>query len=81
MDADHRCLHLTATVEILGGSIKKTIMIGDSETDSNAALNAKIPFILIDNGYTEKKPDQIHHDYLEKDFSNIQNIIIKYLND
>ena len=56
-------------------------MIGDSETDSNAALNAKIPFVLIDNGYTEKKPDQIHYDYLEKDFFNLKNIISKHIDD
>ena len=47
--------HLTETVELIGGNLKKTIMIGDSETDSNAAKNANIPFILIDDGYTEKK--------------------------
>ena len=47
--------HLTDTIEILGGDIKKTIMIGDSETDSNASKAANIPFILIKDGYTEKK--------------------------
>ena len=73
--------HLTNTIEILGGNIKKTIMIGDSETDSKAALNAKIPFVLIDNGYTEKKPNQIHYDYLEKDFFNLKNIILKLIDD
>ena len=47
--------HLTNTIEIIGGSIKKTIMIGDSETDSGAAQAANIPFVLIEGGYTEKK--------------------------
>ena len=47
--------HLTDTIEILGGDISKTLMIGDSETDSNASKAANIPFILIDDGYTEKK--------------------------
>lgn len=29
-------------------------MVGDSETDSNAAKGANIPFVLIEDGYTEK---------------------------
>ena len=47
--------HLTNVVEILGRDINKTVMIGDSEVDSQSAYNAKIPFILVENGYTEKK--------------------------
>ena len=43
-------------------------MIGDSETDSNAAKAANIPFILIEDGYTEKKINEIYHDHLIKDF-------------
>ena len=39
------------------GDVKKSIMIGDSETDANAAKNAEIPFILVKDGYTEKNPD------------------------
>ena len=30
-------------------------MIGDSETDANAAKAAGIPIILLEDGYTEKK--------------------------
>ena len=71
--------HLTNTIEILGGDLKKTLMIGDSETDSNAAKAANIPFVLIKDGYTEKKTEQIYHDYLVKDFVNLEKIIIKYL--
>ena len=46
--------HLTDTIEIIGGNIKKTLMVGDSETDSNASKAAGIPFVLIEDGYTEK---------------------------
>ena len=73
--------HLTDTIEIIGGNIKKTIMIGDSETDSNAARIANIPFVLLANGYTEVKSDQIYHDHLVKDFVGLEKIIAKYLND
>ena len=38
--------HLTNVVDIMQGNIKKCIMIGDSETDSDTAKNAGIPFIL-----------------------------------
>ena len=73
--------HLTDTIEIIGGNIRKTIMIGDSETDSGAALGANIPFILIEGGYTEKKTNQIHHNHLVKNFIGLDKIIEKYLND
>ena len=71
--------HLTHTIEIIGGDIKKTLMIGDSETDSNASKAAKLPFILIDEGYTEKKSNEIHHDHLVKNFIGMEKIIEKYL--
>ena len=73
--------HLTDTIEIIGGNIKKTIMIGDSETDSGAAQGANIPFVLIEGGYTEKKINQIYHNHLVKNFIGLEKIIEKYLND
>ena len=73
--------HLTDTVEIIGGDIKKTLMIGDSETDSNASKAANIPFVLIEDGYTEKKSNQIYHDHLVKNFIGLEKIITKYIND
>ena len=51
--------HLTNVVEILDGDVKKTIMIGDSETDANAAKAAEIPVILLENDYTEKNTTEI----------------------
>ena len=46
--------HLTSVIEILDGDIKRSLMIGDSETDANAAKAAGIPIILLEDGYTEK---------------------------
>ena len=71
--------HLTDTIEIIGGNIKKTIMIGDSETDSGASKAANIPFVLIEDGYTEKNTNEIYHDHLVKDFVGLEKIIEKYL--
>ena len=71
--------HLTNVVEIIGGNLKKTIMIGDSEVDSMSAQNARIPFVLIQGGYTDKTSKEIKHDVLIKDFVNFDKIINKYL--
>jgi len=71
--------HLIDTVEVIGGNIKKTLMIGDSETDSNASSAANIPFILIEDGYTEKKINEIYHNHLIKDFIGLEKIIQEYL--
>ena len=71
--------HLTNVVEILDGDLNKTIMIGDSETDANAAKAAEIPVILLKNGYTEKNTTEIYHNHLIKDFIGIEKIITNYL--
>jgi phosphoglycolate phosphatase len=71
--------HLTTIIEILDGDKNKSIMIGDSETDANAAKAAEIPVILLENGYTEKNTTEIYHNHLIKDFIGIEKIISKYL--
>ena len=71
--------HLTTVVEILDGDLEKTLMIGDSESDANAAKAAKIPLILLEDGYTEKKTTEIYHNHLIKDFIGIEKIVAKYL--
>ena len=71
--------HLSSVVEILDGDVNKTIMIGDSETDANAAKAAEIPVILLENGYTEKNTTEIYHNHLIKDFIGIEKIISEYL--
>ena len=72
--------HLTNVIEIMQGDINKSIMIGDSETDAESAKSAGIPFILLEDGYTEKKVSEIYHNHLIKDFVNIEEIVNKYLN-
>ncbi len=54
-------------------------MVGDSEVDSMSASNAKIPFVLVEDGYTEKSSKEIPHDILIKDFLGFEKIIKKYL--
>jgi phosphoglycolate phosphatase len=71
--------HLTNIVEIIGGDLKKTIMIGDSEVDGLSAQNASLPFVLLEDGYTDKKVNEIKHNHLIKDYVNFEKIIEKYL--
>ena len=71
--------HLTSVIEILQGDIKKSLMIGDSETDANAAKAAGLPVILLEDGYTEKNINEIYHNHLIKDFVGIEKIVSEYL--
>ena len=71
--------HLTSVIEIMGGDLKKTIMVGDSEVDAMSAFNAKLPFVLVKDGYTEKNENEIKHDELINDLENFDKIIQKYL--
>ena len=72
--------HLTSVVEILQGDVKKTVMIGDSETDADSAKAASMPFILIEGGYTDKNPHEIYHNYLVKDFIGLDKLVLPYIN-
>ena len=73
--------HLTNVIDIMQGEIKKSIMIGDSETDAETAKNAGVPFVLLEDGYTEKKVSEIYQDHLIRDFIWIEKIISNYLNE
>ena len=46
---------------------------------ANAAKEAGIPVILLEDGYTEKKITEIYHNHLIKDFVDIEKIVLKYL--
>ena len=72
--------HLTSVIEILQGDVQKSLMIGDSETDSAAANSANLPFILLEDGYTDKNVNEIPHDHLVTNFQGIEKIVSKYLN-
>ena len=71
--------HLTSVIEIMGGDIKKTLMIGDSEVDAKAAENASLRFVLLEGGYTDIKISQMKYDHLIKDFIGLDKIIKNYL--
>ena len=44
-------LHLTETIARAGGTISNAVMIGDTDTDIDTAINAGVPSILVEFGY------------------------------
>ena len=64
---------------LIGGKLDKCLMFGDSENDADAAKAANIPMILLEDGYTDKKIEQIYHNHLISDFVNVEKIVSKYL--
>ena len=51
--------HLLGTIEKMGGTPERTIMIGDSETDVATAMAANIPCIVVSFGYTTTPPEEL----------------------
>lgn len=51
--------HIRATVEAVDGNIQNAIMIGDSENDIDAAINADIPSIAVTFGYAHRKHEDL----------------------
>jgi len=69
--------HLTNILEIFESDPSCSLMVGDSETDADTAKSAKVKFVLVKNGYTLKNFEMIHHDFLIKDFLEMEHIISK----
>jgi phosphoglycolate phosphatase len=44
--------HLTETIRLAGGDPRRAVMVGDSKTDIDTALNAGIPVVGVTFGYT-----------------------------
>ncbi|MEM9279147.1 MAG: HAD hydrolase-like protein [Pseudomonadota bacterium] len=51
--------HLEETVRLMGREIGSAIMVGDSSTDINAAINAGIPSIAVTFGYSDQPPNSL----------------------
>jgi phosphoglycolate phosphatase len=56
--------HLFEAVRLLGGDRKTSIMVGDSETDIDAAKNAKMPSICVSFGYTRQPVTELGADII-----------------
>lgn len=63
--------HLTQTVEMAGGVVAHSVMIGDSPTDVATARAAGIPVVAVDFGYTDVAPTQLGADVLISHFRDL----------
>ncbi|MBI1181851.1 MAG: phosphoglycolate phosphatase [Alphaproteobacteria bacterium] len=63
--------HITATVERLGGDLRRTVMVGDSQTDVDAARNAGTPVVAVSFGYTTVPAADLLADRLIDDFADL----------
>ena len=61
--------HILLTVEAAKGDPARAIMIGDSQTDEKAALNAGLPFIFVPFGYGPGTRDQVRAAAVVEDYS------------
>ena len=50
----------------------------ESKKAGDAAKEAGMPVILLEDGYTEKNTTEIYHNHLVKDFVGIEKIVTKY---
>ena len=56
--------HLLETIARLGGDPARAVMIGDSETDAQAAKAAGVPLVILTFGYTALDPNSFGADAL-----------------
>jgi phosphoglycolate phosphatase len=63
--------HITGTIELAGGDPARSIMIGDSITDVDAARDAGVPIVLVDYGYTAQPAANLGADAVVSSFTEI----------
>tara|TARA_R110000868_G_scaffold39085_1_gene136377 strand:- start:1297 stop:2007 length:711 start_codon:yes stop_codon:yes gene_type:complete len=71
--------HLFAAVRQLGGDPKTTIMVGDSEADIDAAINAKMPSICVSFGYSRAPVPELGADVIIDHFDEFPAALAKLL--
>ena len=73
--------HLFEAIRLLGGDRKSTIMVGDSETDIDAAKNAGLPSICVSFGYTRHPVTELGADIIIDHFDEFPRAIATLLPD
>lgn len=63
--------HLTAAVDRMGGDLRRTVMVGDSQTDVDTARNAGTPVVAVSFGYSTVPAADLLADRLIDDFSEL----------
>ena len=72
--------HLIEAVDAVGGDLARTVMIGDSGTDTGAARAAGTPLILVDFGYSEIPASELAPDVLLHHFDELVSACAALLN-
>ncbi|PWR23095.1 phosphoglycolate phosphatase [Zavarzinia compransoris] len=71
--------HLIATVEALDGNLDRTVMVGDSATDLNAARDAGVPTVLVSFGYTPIPARELGADAVIDHFGDLAKVLPEVL--
>ncbi len=71
--------HLFEAVRLLGGDRASAIMVGDSETDIDAALNAKMPSICVSFGYSRQPVPELGADVVIDHFEEFPAALVRLL--
>ena len=51
--------HILKTIQMAGGRVSGSVMVGDTATDIDAAFNSGIPAIVVDFGYSSEPVDTL----------------------
>ncbi len=70
---------LTATIEKAGADPNRSIMVGDSRPDIDAARSAKMPVIAVDFGYSDVAVDELAPDRIISAFDGLDGAIDELL--
>ena len=63
--------HLLETIERLGGAPERSVLIGDSQTDRDAARNAEVKIVLVSFGYALSPPAGLKPDAMIEHFDHL----------
>ena len=72
--------HLDEILKKYNFKKSKVLIFGDSEVDYKLSSHYRIKYILIKNGYTNKKSNEITHNLLINDYKNLLKPVNKLLN-
>ena len=70
---------LLSTIELAKGCPKKSVMVGDSRTDVDAARAAGIPVVVVDFGYSDVPVAELAADSIISNFIDLDREVRKYL--
>ena len=71
--------HLQAAVDVAGGSMSRTILVGDSNTDAGAARAANAGLIIVSFGYTDVPAADLGGDELIHHFDALPDACLRLL--